>query len=276
MRTPQTSSNTGLFYGILVGLALSLVSRLAGQTDLALFLALGCTLVALFGIRTAATAPGASISTETLQELLREFRTIPTLLGHVRVEFTPSREPIQKWLKSLPEHSRQPIEAFLDRATKRIKDAQALQPGAEPTPSVTFKAPEAKTSTEPESLPKSNAAPSTSNQESPALRIDTILVDDEDSVHLSWKVAAGKAGKTVLTFRTVEEILALPGLSRIPLDTRFVVDAHLGQGVRGVQAAKALFDRGFKNLQLAYPPNQKLLDPPPTWIRRIVDKTPQF
>jgi hypothetical protein len=280
MRIPQKSSNNGLFYGVLAGLALSVVSRLAGQTDLALFLALGSTLVALFGIRSAAAVQVGAVSSDEIQQLLREFRTIPTLLGNVRVEFTPSREPVQKWLKSLPENTRQPVEAFLERATHRIKDAQTIQPGGESTPVVTLKTPEkladGKAPLTTEAAQKSSGSLTPLPQETPSLRIDTILVDDEESVHLSWKVAAGKAGKTVLTFRTVEEILALPGLSRIPPDTRFVVAAHLARGVRGVQAAKVLFDRGFKNLLLAYPPNQKTVDHPPTWIRRIIDKTPQF
>ena len=274
MSTPQSSSSTPhprLFWFSVATLCTAILLRLFAGPDAAFAAALIGGGIAIWGSMSPSTSgPGRSLTGENLQGLIKELRTIPTLPGNIRIEFSPDKAPIQRWLQSLPADLRAVVEAFFDRATRRVRDAQFAQPQTTTEGTRT-------TSSEPGAARAgSTPVPSGSQTPGPALRIDTILIDDEESVHLNWKVAAGRAGKTVLTFRSVDEILALPGLSRIPTDTRFVVDSQLGQGVRGVQAAKVLFDRGFKNLQLAHAAPQKLLDPTPTWIRRVVDKTPIF
>ena len=205
--------------------------------------------------------PSIGADSAQLDALLKEIRTIPAITPNVRLEINTQNPALRAFLNSLSKETRAQVEGFLDRATRRVRDAESQARPAQST-SATQSAPTAG--------PAQIATPGT------ALKIDAILIDDEESVHMAWKVAAGRAGKTVLTFKSVDEILALPGLSRIPLETRFVVDSSLAQGTKGVVAAKALYDRGFRNLALAHPEPKKLLEPMPTWITQVIDKRPQF
>jgi hypothetical protein len=197
-----------------------------------------------------------------LEAFLKEVRTIPAVSPNVRFELNTQSPALRTMLNSLPTATRTSIEGLLDRATRRVRDSDSI-----PRPTSAAPAPQATSQVAPQQQASSAAA---------AFKIDAILIDDEESVHMAWKVAAGRAGKTVLTFKSVDDILSLPGLSRIPLETRFVVDSQLAQGTKGVVAAKALHDRGFKNLALAHPEPKKLLEPMPTWITQVIDKRPQF
>jgi hypothetical protein len=211
---------------------------------------------------------GKSTATDsaTLDAFLKELKTIPAVAPQVRVEFNSQSAALQNLLTQLPENFRNSVQDFLDRATRRVRtgDSQSAHQVVMPTPAGAPIAVGVPQKTQP------------SATHGAGIRIDAILIDDEESVHMAWKVAAGRAGKTVLTFKSVEDILSLPGLSKIPSDTRIIVDAHLAQGTKGVVAAKQLFDKGFKNLSLAHPEPRKLMEPMPTWIQQITDKRPQF
>ena len=209
---------------------------------------------------------GVSKDPAVLEAFLKELKTIPAVAPQVRMEFNSQSAALQSLLAQLPEDFRHSAQEFLDRATRRVRTGESRS-----APQVGTPAPGGAASVTP--APQKPQTAATSNA---GIRIDAILIDDEESVHMAWKVAAGRAGKTVLTFKSVDDILALPGLSKIPSDTRIIVDAHLAQGIKGVVAAKQLFDKGFKNLALAHPEPRKLMEPMPTWIQQITDKRPQF
>jgi hypothetical protein len=201
---------------------------------------------------------GSVVEVSRLDAFLKEVRTIPAIAPNIRLELNTQSPTFRALLTNLSKESRTQVEGFLERATRRVRDSD---PSSRPTQPIQT---------------AQVVAPTQSTSPASALKIDAILIDDEESVHMAWKVAAGRAGKTVLTFKSVDDILAIPGLSKIPLETRFVVDSHLAQGAKGVVAAKALYDRGFRNLALAHPEPRKLLEPMPTWITQVIDKRPQF
>jgi len=252
-----------------VGAALTLVVHFAAGPEAALIASL-LGFAAVLGLSFTATDSGVSkamADSSLLVALLKDLKTIPAVAPQVRVEFNSQSQALQQVLGQMPENLRAPVQEFLDRATRRLRTSELPQVQQSGTSTAAPPTPVAQKTSTPS--PASTAA-------GPGIRIDAILIDDEESVHMAWKVAAGRAGKTVLTFKSVDDILALPGLSKIPSDTRIIVDAHLAQGTKGVVAAKALFDKGFKNLALAHPEPRKLMEPMPTWIQQITDKRPQF
>lgn len=103
----------------------------------------------------------------------------------------------------------------------------------------------------------------------PSMRPDAVLIDDDHLVHLVWKVAARTNGKTLDSFSTPREFLAIVG--RLDKKTPIYVDSKLGDGVRGEEFAKELHAQGFRNLYLATGHQRGMLPPMP-WIKEVVGK----
>ncbi len=98
---------------------------------------------------------------------------------------------------------------------------------------------------------------------------DIIFLDDDSLNHSTWKMAAEIQGKSILCFDNSRELFQC--LTHLELGCSFYVDVSLGNGERGEDVAKDLFDRGFKNLYLAtgYESDQF---GHVTWIKGVVGK----
>ena len=76
-----------------------------------------------------------------------------------------------------------------------------------------------------------------------------VLLDDDELVHATWRVAAEKAGVALIGFRTPEELMG--ALERISKETSIYLDSDLGGATRGESLAIELGARGYKNIYLA-------------------------
>lgn len=76
-----------------------------------------------------------------------------------------------------------------------------------------------------------------------------VLLDDDQLVHMNWKMAARAAGAEIKTFKTGEELKAAAEI--LPKDAPVYIDAELGDGVRGEEVAEWLRERGFKDISMA-------------------------
>lgn len=107
---------------------------------------------------------------------------------------------------------------------------------------------------------------------------DAILIDDDELVHLTWKVSAKKKGVTLLGFKSVTEFLrtAAPLNRCVPV----YIDSFLGNGpdgkpIQGEEISHEISALGFKNIYLATglaPANPERF----TWLTGIRDKDPPF
>lgn len=75
-----------------------------------------------------------------------------------------------------------------------------------------------------------------------------VLLDDDELVHLNWKLAAKGAGVELRAYRRPEEFVA--AVSALPKDTPLYIDSELGGGVKGEKLAEGLRADGFARLTL--------------------------
>ncbi len=104
-------------------------------------------------------------------------------------------------------------------------------------------------------------------------RPDCVLIDDDLLVHLIWKSAADKRGRTLLAFAGADEFEAQ--MARIARDTPIYIDSDLGDGVRGEEVSRRYFEAGFRTIYLAtgsQTSDFELGSIP--WIVQIVGKSP--
>lgn len=74
-----------------------------------------------------------------------------------------------------------------------------------------------------------------------------LLLDDDELIHMTWKMKAKEANVDLLCFKDPEEI----DLGTISKDSVFYIDSNLGDDVKGEDFARKLYDQGFENLYLA-------------------------
>ncbi|MEZ4749306.1 MAG: hypothetical protein R3B54_01380 [Bdellovibrionota bacterium] len=101
----------------------------------------------------------------------------------------------------------------------------------------------------------------------------TLLLDDEELVHLTWKAAAKSEGKPLATFKNPEALFEV--LEDWSPESDIYIDRNLGGGVLGEEVAKALYDKGYRNLYLATGLEADSLPSLP-WIKGIRGKTPPW
>lgn len=78
---------------------------------------------------------------------------------------------------------------------------------------------------------------------------DTVLIDDDPLMRMTWKIAASRAGIKFSSFATLTEFLeAAPGMDRI---TTIYIDADLGEGVNGARESVLIRQLGFDRIYLA-------------------------
>lgn len=103
--------------------------------------------------------------------------------------------------------------------------------------------------------------------------VEIILIDDDEVTRLTWQLASDIKGVPLRTFHDPREFEQVIGT--ISKESKIYIDSMLADGLRGEDFAKTLFDRGYHNLYLATG-HSKSHFPPMSWIREVVDKSPQF
>ena len=98
-----------------------------------------------------------------------------------------------------------------------------------------------------------------------------VLIDDDILVRDSWLMRAKRAGVSLATFESIDEFKSI--LSSLPKTLPIFIDSNLGQGIKGEDFAKQLFEAGFTDLYLAtgYPVSYFK---PMSWLKGIVSKDP--
>ncbi|MBI4403652.1 MAG: HAMP domain-containing histidine kinase [Deltaproteobacteria bacterium] len=97
-------------------------------------------------------------------------------------------------------------------------------------------------------VPKKMAAFVPIELRTPSENFDCVLIDDDLLVHMTWNLAAKKAGRRMLGFQRPDDFLGK--CSSIDRNIPVYVDANLGNDIRGEEIAKKAFDLGFRNVFL--------------------------
>ncbi|MBI2605816.1 MAG: HAMP domain-containing histidine kinase [Deltaproteobacteria bacterium] len=106
-----------------------------------------------------------------------------------------------------------------------------------------------------------------------AEKYDAVLIDDEELVHSTWRITADRAGKRVLSCRTLEEFLDRAGdLNR---STPVYVDVSLGRGARGEEVSKRVAEAGFTDVYLATGHRAEEFSRL-SWLKGVVGKEPPW
>ncbi len=78
---------------------------------------------------------------------------------------------------------------------------------------------------------------------------DAVLIDDDPLVRMTWKLAASRAGKKLLSFASASEFLrAASGVNRA---TPIYIDQELGGKIKGIQVSSRISEFGFTGIYLA-------------------------
>lgn len=92
-------------------------------------------------------------------------------------------------------------------------------------------------------------APSRSDPAADSARWDAVLIDDDALTCATWKIAAARFGKKVITFTTMAGFRA--ELDAIGRESPIYIDEELGDEARGQSASLEIRDQGFKEIYLA-------------------------
>lgn len=103
--------------------------------------------------------------------------------------------------------------------------------------------------------------------------IDAVLIDDDDLVHMNWKMAAKRKNKIVRVYAGAEEFWKESGA--FPKDTPIYVDSNLADGVKGEDVSWMMGKKGFSNLHLATGYEASQFEEMP-WLKGIVGKDPPW
>lgn len=103
---------------------------------------------------------------------------------------------------------------------------------------------------------------------------DAILIDDDkELIHLIWDQSAKFAGKKFKAYTHPNQFIS--DVKFIDFNTPIYIDSNLGNGIKGEEVAKHIFEMGFKSIYLStgYKPSSYS---PMYWIKEIVGKDPIF
>jgi nitrogen-specific signal transduction histidine kinase len=112
-----------------------------------------------------------------------------------------------------------------------------------------------------------------STEKKPSTSIDAVLIDDDDLVHMNWKMAAKRQNKIVRVYSGSEEFWK--EATALPKDTPIYVDSNLGDGIKGEDLTWMMGKKGFSNLHLATGYEASQFDKMP-WLKGIVGKNPPW
>jgi len=103
--------------------------------------------------------------------------------------------------------------------------------------------------------------------------LDAVLIDDDSLVHMVWKLAAGEQGKTLLLCANEAEFMARA--NEISFDTPIYIDQNLESGVKGVEVAGRLSERGYSNLYLSTGEEPSVIGEY-AFLKNVVGKSPPW
>jgi len=80
-------------------------------------------------------------------------------------------------------------------------------------------------------------------------KVESILLDDDDLVRMTWEMSFEKHNKSLRTFSNSADFLNK--INTISKQTPIYIDSELGEDIHGEDIAISLHDDGFENLYMA-------------------------
>ena len=103
--------------------------------------------------------------------------------------------------------------------------------------------------------------------------VDCVLIDDDDILRKAWRTDGASAGKKVHAFESPSKFMAIS--QRLDREVPIYIDSNLSGGQKGEEAAKELYEAGFKNIYLTtgMPPEgvEQMF-----WIKAVHGKNPPW
>ena len=100
-----------------------------------------------------------------------------------------------------------------------------------------------------------------------------VFIDDDDLMHMSWKMEADRSDVELNCFHTIEEFIKVAtGYAK---DTKIFIDSNLADGIKGEVESEKIASLGFTELYLATGYSPEDIDKP-DWIKEIVGKRASF
>lgn len=104
--------------------------------------------------------------------------------------------------------------------------------------------------------------------------VDCVLVDDNALVRMNWEGHAAEAGQKIFTFETTHELF--DHLKWCGPKTKFYLDQNLKDGTLGLNVARQLKNKGYKELYIASAFDAEDLNLPDGLVKGCVGKKPPF
>ena len=105
--------------------------------------------------------------------------------------------------------------------------------------------------------------------------VNYILIDDDELIHMAWKLAAKKSATKLTCFYSVNEFLNCS--SEFQKSVHIYVDSSLGEGISGEIESEKIKQAGFENIYLATGYAKEDIDlTDKDWIKDIHNKRPPF
>ncbi|MCD6047070.1 MAG: sensor histidine kinase [Gammaproteobacteria bacterium] len=102
---------------------------------------------------------------------------------------------------------------------------------------------------------------------------EIIFIDDEEIIGEFWKDSAESAGKTISVFQDPRDFMRIVHL--YPKDALIYIDSSLGNGLKGEDFAKQLYEMGYQNIFLATGFSKDHFKDV-TWIKDVIGKEPPW
>jgi FixJ family two-component response regulator len=100
-----------------------------------------------------------------------------------------------------------------------------------------------------------------------------ILIDDDELMHMTWKMEADKKAIEFKAYSSVEEFIK--DADQYSKNTVIYVDSNLADGLKGEIESEKISQLGFTEIYLATGFSADDLEKP-EWIKEIVGKRPDF
>mgnify|MGYP000632639410 CR=1 FL=1 len=101
----------------------------------------------------------------------------------------------------------------------------------------------------------------------------TVLIDDDPLVGMTWNLHAEKRVVPLKVFSSADQFIAQ--MDRIPRSAKIFIDRNLGDGVKGEDVAKVIYDYGFQTISLVTGEDQIDVSEFP-WLSGVFDKRPPW
>ncbi len=107
----------------------------------------------------------------------------------------------------------------------------------------------------------------------PITPTEIVFVDDEEVIGEYWKDSAEAAGKSISVFNDPRDFMQV--VHQYPKDVLIYLDSSLGNGLKGEDFAKQLYDQGYQNIILVTGfPKDRFKDV--TWVKDVIGKEPPW